>query len=91
MTQKNEATAKKPLAETHFKFPTTTSFRDYIQPLIIAYPTTYFIDSKGIIRTIKGSIPIDLEKLMSISSIKPEDIKKNMDTAILYQIIETIK
>ena len=90
MTPEDKDTAIKFVREKKFTFPVIANYQKYISQFISSYPETIFVNSKGYIKAIKGSIPINLE--LAPQDLGAEfDMSEVMDLADFFQIIDELE
>ncbi|MEO1515249.1 MAG: TlpA disulfide reductase family protein [Bacteroidota bacterium] len=93
MTYEDASTAMQFAQKYEYTFTIIPDFLEYYEPLIRYYPQNIFIDSKGIIRAVKGSVPLDLNALMPTvdAPFDIEDMIEHMDPTNFYKIIDAME
>ncbi len=92
MTIEDRPTALKFVEEQQFDFPTITDYKQYIEPFLGAFPTNIFIDSSGVIRAIRGNVPLDSEIFMDFVARGIEhEMADIMNPKEFYQLMDAME
>ncbi|MEO1515248.1 MAG: TlpA disulfide reductase family protein [Bacteroidota bacterium] len=93
MTYEDAITAANFAQKYDFSYSIIPDYLDYYKPFIRSYPQNIFIDSQGIIRAIKGTVPLNVDPSAPIldAPFTLEDMVENMDPSQFYKIIDAME